>query len=153
MGVAPYAFRSRWDLPVERRRLWEVVQEALGAEDPIPWWGRVRVVGRDDGELHLVAESGLGYRLRFTIDQLELNRPDTMTFRATGDLVGRAVLRFVPVGRHRTLLLINWDVEVTRPWMRRTDAVLRPVFTAAHHVVMRQGERRLRRWLPGSVQL
>ncbi|MFD1858540.1 hypothetical protein EHW97_09340 [Aeromicrobium camelliae] len=97
-----------------------------------------------------MAESGLGYRLRFSIDQLELNRPDTMTFRAAGDLVGRAVLRFVPFGRHRTLLLIEWDVDVTRPWMRRTDPVLRPVFGAAHAMVMSQGERRFRRWLGDS---
>ncbi|WP_121794559.1 hypothetical protein [Aeromicrobium phragmitis] len=150
MEVEPYEFRSRWELPVDRAHLWNVVETSLAADDPLPWWNLVQVVGRDDGALHLMARSGLGYRLRFTIDDLRLRRPGQMTFTSTGDLVGRAVLRFVPVGRRRTVLLIDWHVEVTRPWMRRTDVVLRPVFSAAHAVVMRRGERRLRRWLGES---
>ncbi|WP_293786212.1 hypothetical protein [uncultured Aeromicrobium sp.] len=147
MAVAPYAFCSRWDLPIDRERLWGVVEASLRADDPLPWWDRVHVRGRDGDTLRVTAHSGLGYRLHFTVDELRLRPPEQMTFRSTGDLVGTADLRFVPVGRDRTLLLIDWHVEVARPWMRRADVLLRPVFIAAHAAVMRRGERRLRRWL------
>lgn len=147
MSVRPYALRSRWVLPVGRRELWDTLQFSLDSDDPLPWWDLVEVASRDSETMQLVAHSGLGYRLRFTVAELRLDAPETMHFSISGDLVGQAVLRFVPTSVGQTVLLIDWQVELTRRWMRYADPVLRPVFVASHSLVMRRGEHRFRRWL------
>src|SRR5690606_30992974 len=122
---APYALRSQWVLPVGRRALWDVVERSLHADDPLPWWGLVEAVGRDGEALLLVAHSGLGYRLRFAVDELKLDRPSTMRFDVDGDVAGTGVLSFVPTGPRETTVVIDWNVRLTRRWMQRCDPVLR----------------------------
>jgi hypothetical protein len=42
---------------------------------------------------------------------------------------------------------IDWRVATDRRWMRWTGWLLRPVFVAGHHLIMRQGEKNLNAWL------
>jgi hypothetical protein len=42
---------------------------------------------------------------------------------------------------------IDWRVATDRHWMRWTGWLLRPVFVAGHHMIMRQGEKNLNAWL------
>src|SRR5690606_37481232 len=99
-----------------------------------------------------VAHSGLGYQLRFAVNELKLDRPSTMRFDVDGDVAGTGVLSFVPTGPRETTVVIDWNVRLTRRWMQRCDPVLRPVFVTAHRVVMRRGERRLQRWLKSAAR-
>src|SRR5690606_31046513 len=43
-------------------------------------------------------------------------------------LVGQAALAFADDGADRTRVTIDWRVDVTVDWMRRTEWMLRPVF-------------------------
>ena len=147
MRARPYAFRSRWALPVRRDVLWDALLAQLESGDPLPWWGSVRAIGQAEDELRLEADTGIGYRLRFTVADLRIDRPEQLRFSADGDLRGRAVVRFVPALRGTTVLLIDWNVVATRRWMRWVDPLARPLFVASHAMMMRRGERRLAAWL------
>lgn len=142
-----YEFRSVWDVAEPPDRLWTTLQELLEQDDPMPWWDAVTVTDHRDDAIDLVARSAFGYRLRFTVHDLDLQPPRTMRFSSRGDLEGSALLTFAPAAAERTRLTIDWHVDVTRPWMVRSERVLRPAFEAAHGLVMRSGERRLNRWL------
>lgn len=157
----PYVFRTRWLVDEPPEPLWDTLEELLAQPDPMPWWGAVRVVGRgvDPGAagpgqgdvVHLEARSAFGYRLRFAVHDLELERPTAMRLNASGDLVGHAALAFAPVGPagspRRTRLTIDWRVVATPAWMRRGHLLLRPVVVLGHGLIMRRGERRLNAWL------
>ncbi|MCQ1946871.1 hypothetical protein [Arthrobacter sp. zg-Y1116] len=104
--------------------------------------------------------AALGYHLSITIHPTAAARPRIIEFDAGGDLAGTGRIRLFPVpaaapgnapgGAAQTRMDIDWRVRPTRPWMRLLTPVARPVFTAAHSLLMRQGERGLRRELAGS---
>lgn len=146
-AARPYHFRNRWSVEQEREDLWDALEELLASDDPMPWWRSVRVVDHRGDELDLVASSVLGYRLAFTVHDLQLVRPTSIRLRSRGDLEGHAVLTFTPAGNAATHVDIEWNVAATRRWMQRLDPVLRPAFVLAHGVIMRTGQRRLNRWL------
>lgn len=147
--VATYDFASTWLIECSRTQLWATLEEFLATDDPMPWWSAVRVQAHHGESIDLVTDSGFGYKLAFTVYDLCLARPDSMRFRATGDLVGTAHLDFYDRGLDRSQLDIGWHVEVTRRWMRISEPVLRPFFIVAHSLMMRRGERRLNIWLSG----
>jgi hypothetical protein len=144
---ADYVLRSRWRVQRSRQSLWDVLEALLATDDPLPWWPAVEVLGYDGDDLRLRASSHLGYALKFTLSDLRSHPPDRLTFRADGDLSGRGEVAFVDDGPSGSALEIDWRVDTSRPWMRRTSWLLRPVFVLGHHLVMRQGERRLNAWL------
>lgn len=146
MGRA-YEFRSVWDVAEPPDRLWRTLEELLETDDPMPWWDAVTVTAHRGEEIDLVARSAFGYRLRFTVHDLDLRPLETMAFRSRGDLEGHAQLEFTAAAAGRTRLTIDWHVDATPAWMVRGERVLRPVFVLAHDLVMRSGERRLNRWL------
>ena len=142
-----YEFRSVWDVAQPPDELWATLRDLLEHDDPMPWWDAVSVTDHRGEEMDLVARSAFGYRLRFTVHELDLRPPWTMSFRSRGDLEGSALLSFAAGRTGRTRLTIDWHVDATRPWMVRSERVLRPVFVGAHGLIMRSGERRLNRWL------
>lgn len=142
-----YEFRSDWDVAVPPAQLWRTLEQLLETDDPMPWWNAVTVTAHRGEEIDLVARSAFGYRLRFTVHELDLRPLETMAFRSRGDLEGHALLVFAPASAGRTRLTIDWHVDATPAWMVRGQRVLRPLFVLAHDLVMRSGERRLNRWL------
>ncbi|MCC3301581.1 hypothetical protein [Arthrobacter sp. zg-Y895] len=104
--------------------------------------------------------AALGYHLSITIHPTTAVQPRIIEFDAGGDLAGTGRIRLFPVPADtpgnapgdaaQTRMDIDWQVRPTRRWMRLLTPVARPVFTAAHSLLMRQGERGLRRELAGS---
>jgi hypothetical protein len=142
-----YVLVSRWHVARGRESLWDALDGLLSTPDPMVWWPSVDVIGYDGDDLHLRAASGLGYAVTFRLSDLEAQRPDRLTFRADGDLRGSGEVRFVALGPASSAMDIDWRVTTDRAWMRWTAWLLRPVFVVGHHLVMRQGERRLNAWL------
>lgn len=143
-----YVFRSRWDVPIGREALWDEVESLLSSSDPMAWWGSVETTHYDGQNLGARAASAFGYRLSFELTDLELKRPARLTFDSAGDLRGSGVVTFVDGEDGRTSAMdIDWRVEADRRWMRLTGWLLRPVFVAGHHLIMRQGEKHLNAWL------
>ncbi len=134
-------------MPCGRRELWPHVESLVASDDPMIWWPSVQVISSIPGRVALRTRSSFGYHLNFCLLDLVLEEPNEMRFAAEGDLVGRGVVTFADVGPDRTAMLIDWQVSAVRPWMRRTSWLLRPIFTVAHHVVMREGERRFSAWV------
>ncbi|MCW2831732.1 MAG: hypothetical protein JWP31_2424 [Aeromicrobium sp.] len=147
--TSSYVLVSRWEIACSRAELWDALEALLETPDPMVWWPSVTVNDYRDGELALQAASGLGYTVRFRLMHLQTRRPDSMTFTADGDLRGRGEVAFVDQGPAASVMEIDWRVVADRPWMRWTGWVLRPVFVAGHHLVMRRGERHLNAWLAG----
>ncbi len=144
---AGFEFRTTWDVPCGRRQLWKHLDALVDSDDPMIWWPSVQVTESRPGRVSLRTRSAFGYHLNFRLTDLVLLEPDEMRFAADGDLAGRGVVTFVDDGPGRTSMLIDWQVSMVRPWMRRTSWLLRPVFTVAHRLVMREGERRFAGWL------
>jgi hypothetical protein len=142
-----YSFASRWRISASRERVWLEFEELLEAEHPFVWWPGMHSERRGGEDIHVEAGSPMGYRLRFRLHDIEQTPMELVTLRSDGDLEGRATMRLAPVDEGHSTIDVAWDVDVTRPWMRRSGAVLRPVFVRAHDLVMRAGERGLNDWL------
>jgi hypothetical protein len=142
-----YVLVSRWRVDRSRESLWDVLEALLATSDPLPWWPSVQVTAYDGDNLDVRAASGLGYAVTFRLANLESQRPDRLTFTSEGDLRGTGEVRFVELGAQTSAMDIDWRVATDRRWMRMTAWILRPVFVAGHHIVMRQGEKHLNKWL------
>lgn len=151
MSAAGFRFESVWDVPCSRGQLWRHLERLLESDDPMTWWPSVQVTESIPGRLALRTHSRFGYRLDFCLTDLVLQEPERMTFAAEGDLAGRGQVSFAARGTDAAAMLIDWRVEASRPWMRRTSWILRPVFTLAHRLVMREGQRRFAHWVDAQT--
>ena len=146
-----YVFHSRWQVPLNRDALWDRVELLLSGDDPMIWWKSVEVTHYDGHNLGLRAASRFGYRLTFQLKDLEQSRPSRLTFSSEGDLRGSGEVTFVEGGDGGSCAMeIGWRVAADRRWMRLSGWLLRPVFVAGHHLIMRQGEKNLHAWLAQS---
>jgi hypothetical protein len=102
---------------------------------------------RGGPDIHVVAGSPMGYRLRFRLHDIVQTPIERVTLKSSGDLAGRASMDLRAVDDSRSTIDVNWQVDVTKPWMRVAAPVLRPVFVLAHDAVMNAGERGLNAWL------
>jgi len=143
MIAAEFRMLSEWHLPVAPERVWPV----LARVDAWPeWWPQVRsVVGIAPGDAHgcgaqhrVLWSSGLVYVVDLTLTTCEVDAPRLLRGRAGGDLSGegRWLLTAIPIG---TRVRYAWNVQPTRPWMRRASRLLGPLFAWNHHRVMRAG--------------
>ncbi len=144
---AAYALRSRWTVACSREELWDVLELLLATDDPMVWWPSVQVADYDGDAMHVRARSGLGYTLTFTLADLDVRRPDSLTFSSAGDLRGAGSATVARLGPSTCRMDIVWNVAAGRRWMRLTGWLLRPVFVAGHHLVMRRGQRHLNAWI------
>ena len=143
-----YVFRSHWLVPVPV----PTVFDTLAKLDEYPtWWKQVRSARPiDEVTCEIEVRSALPYSLRMTAHH---SRKDpaagVLEARLTGDLVGhsRWTVRDSPDGRG-TVLEFGEEVEVQRPLLRKL-AFVRPALRANHALMMRAGERGLRRHLAG----
>ncbi|NRQ50654.1 hypothetical protein [Aeromicrobium stalagmiti] len=142
-----YVLVSRWSVPLSRENLWDVLDELLATDDPMVWWPSVQVTAYDGDTMTVRASSAFGYALTFSLADLTARRPDSLTFTSVGDLRGSGDVTFADLGPRGCAMTIDWRVATDRRWMQVTGWVLRPVFVAGHHLIMRQGEKHLRAYL------
>jgi hypothetical protein len=142
-----YLLVSQWRVNLSRDALWDVLQALLETSNPLSWWPSVQVTSYDGDSLDVRAKSGLGYSVTFRLYDLQVHRPDRLTLSSEGDLRGSGEVTFVELGTESSGMNIDWRVSTDRRWMRWTSWLLRPVFVAGHHIVMRQGEKHLNEWL------
>ena len=130
-----------------RQQVWDVFEALVDGVDPFSWWPDLRVVRRDADEILVEARSVLGYRLRFRLHGLWAEPPGRLGFDSDGDLEGSAQIAIRSDGLRTSLVVIRWEVDTTRRWMRRSRPLLAPLFVIAHDVMMRRGHRSLCLWL------
>jgi hypothetical protein len=102
--------------------------ERVGARFDCEWHGRVR------------------FPVRFEFEVEEVSPPRLMRGRAAGAVSGTGTWRLFEEDGV-TALTYEWEVRLTRAWMR---AVPRPLLAANHDWVMRRGREGLARRLRGG---
>ncbi|MGQ0629805.1 MAG: SRPBCC family protein [Sporichthyaceae bacterium] len=143
-----YEFTSHWVVPAPPAAVFDTLARL---DEYGRWWPQVRRTrGIDEHTCEVEVRSLLPYSLRMTAHH---SRKDpaagVLEARLSGDLVGTSRWTMTPSRDGAgTLLRFGEDVEVARPLLRRL-AFARPAFRFNHAVMMRAGERGLRRHLAG----
>jgi hypothetical protein len=142
---ARYVFRSEWQLAASPD---DVYAALLDVASYPAWWPQVRAVRQLDGtsgEVH--CRSLLPYDLVFAIRR-EVEDPITRVLRArqSGDLEGWSQWS-ITAGAIGAVAVFDEDVVVGKPLVRRAGLLARPALRLNHSLMMREGERGLRRHL------
>ena len=149
--MASYRFLTTWLLEAPRQAVWDQLRDATSWPE---WWeGVVRVEELDPGDergrggRHTIEwRSRVPYPLAFEFRTDEVDAPRRMAGRAFGELEGTGVWRLMEDG-DLTVVLYDWAVQTTKPWMNVVAPLARPVFRWNHDLVMRQGGEGLARRL------
>ncbi|MBI4341784.1 MAG: SRPBCC family protein [Candidatus Omnitrophica bacterium] len=155
--MSAYAFVTRWRIRAPIDAVWAAV---FHAERWPEWWPglqRVEELAAGDGRYlgcgrRFVWKGALPYTLTVEMTTTRVEPPTLLESAATGELVGRGVWRLAPV-EGGTSVRYDWNVSPAKRWMRRLDLVARPVFRWNHDVVMRRGERGLKRLLETAASM
>jgi uncharacterized protein YndB with AHSA1/START domain len=141
-----YRFVDEWLVPASP----EWVYELLSCPRDYPaWWGDAFVRGEgDDGpaapgkRARLLTRGRLPYRLRWELTCVEAIAPSRLVSRIEGDFVGCGTWTLTEA-EGGTRVVLDWDVEVRKPLVRRLTPLLRPLFAWNHRWAMRRGEERI----------
>jgi hypothetical protein len=144
-----YVFRSEWQLAVSADAVYSALRDVAGYP---AWWPQVRSVRQLDDETGEVrCRSLLPYDLVFAIRR-DVEDPAALVLRAhqTGDLEGWSQWS-ITAAAGGAIVVFDEDVVVRKPLVRRAGLLARPALRFNHAVMMRDGERGLRRHLePGA---
>ena len=143
--MSSYVFRSEWRLAAPPERVYEVLADVERYPD---WWPQVRRARRiDDVSGELTCRSLLPYDLTFVMRRV-VEDPVRLVLRAelVGDLTGTSQWSLQPHG-DGALAVFDEDVSVGSGALRAASRLLRPALRANHDLMMRAGERGLRRHL------
>jgi len=151
IDATEFVLVSHWRIAAPRERVWNVLNDPTGWPQ---WWPYVASVEKlESGDA-----AGVGARYRFhwtsrlpyslTIETrvVEVDKPNTIRAKASGELDGEGTWRLHDDGTGTTVEY-TWRVAVTRAWMRLLAPLLRPAFAWNHNAVMAAGEAGLRRHL------
>jgi uncharacterized protein YndB with AHSA1/START domain len=157
MAANTYKFVDRWHIPYPIEMVWE----ALSLPEHYPtWWqgvylsARTLVDGSPDGagrQVAVVARGWLPYRLRFTIETLNLRKPHLIEFRASGDFVTDASRWLLKSEANGTRVTLEWNPRVEKPIVKFLSPILKPIFRWNHHWTMRRGQVQLASYLSAKT--
>lgn len=140
-----YRFRSEWELEAPRARVFEVLRKGESYER---WWPQVKRSARlSDGRYELVARSFLPYELRMALTESVIDEgAGVLEASLEGDLEGfsRWTLR---ERNGRTIATFDEEVVTHKRLLNVLSPVVKPLLRYNHTVMMRHGERGLKRYL------
>ena len=151
MASQQFNLVSEWRLAAPVDRVWA---ELMRPDDWPQWWRAVKRVetlaegdARGVGAIRrLTWGSALPYELTFEMRATRVEPMTVIEGRASGELDGTGRWTLTPDG-NGTLVRYDWQIEVTKPWMRTLAPLLRPAFAWNHNIVMGWGYDGLRRRL------
>lgn len=145
-----YRFMSEWRLDRPCDEVFHALQDLLSYPS---WWPEVKKVTMEDGSSATVAiRAMLPYSLRFQLDQQRVDAEQgVLQASMSGDLEGWSRWSIFP-GEGECLLKFEEEVRVNRPLLKALSPIARPLLRANHAVMMRRGERGLRRFLSRSSE-
>ena len=151
MAASAFHLVTEWQLEAPLERIWAL----LTAVDDWPsWWRAVKRVellepGDEDGVgalRRMTWKTALPYSLTFDMRSTKVEPMRRIEGRASGELAGVGIWTLRP-DASGTAVRYDWTIEVTKPWMRLSAPLLRPVFTWNHNAVMAWGHDDIRRRL------
>jgi uncharacterized protein YndB with AHSA1/START domain len=140
-----YRFRSEWELDAPRATVFEVLRKGENYER---WWPQVKRSARlSDGRYELAARSFLPYELRMVLTESVIDEgTGVLEANLEGDLEGFS--RWTLTEREgKTIALFEEEVVTHKPLLNTLSPLVKPLLRYNHTVMMRQGERGLRRYL------
>ena len=151
MALQQFNLVTEWRLEVPVDRVWA---ELMRPDDWPQWWRAVKRVetlaegdARGIGAIRrLTWVSALPYELTFEMRATRVEPMTVIEGRASGELDGTGRWTLTP-DENGTHVRYDWQIEVTKPWMRTLAPLLRPAFAWNHNVVMAWGYRGLRQRL------
>ena len=146
----PYELESHWRVPGAIGDVYAVLMD----DAALPrWWpeayAKVTVAAEGDAATgvgritDIVTRGLLPYDVTWRVEVLETGTPDLIRVRASGDVIGLGTWRLTQ-GDGVVDLRYLWRGRVGKPWMKRLEFLLKPVFVWNHNWVMRRGEQGLR---------
>jgi uncharacterized protein YndB with AHSA1/START domain len=145
-----FRFRSVWRLPAPAARVYAVLERA---EEYPRWWPQVREAHRlDEHSGTARIRSVLPYDLEITCYEARSDPgAKVVETELFGDMTGWA--RWTVTGGEDSasqagaVAVYEQQVELTKPLLRLLATPVKPLLRANHALMMRAGERGLRRWL------
>jgi uncharacterized protein YndB with AHSA1/START domain len=145
-----FVFRSEWRLPAPASAVYTVLADV---ETYPSWWPQVRKATRlDEVSGELTCRSLLPYDLVFRMHQ-EVRDAEGLVLRAsmTGDLNGTSQWTITADGGDATRAVFDEDVSVGSGLVHTAGRLFRPALKFNHDLMMRSGEKGLRKHLtPGG---
>lgn len=147
-----YRFVEEIYIPFPPEAVWDVLADPRLLPQ---WWKGVYLnveplepfEGPRTGKRYRVRARGfLPYRLNFTLEPTELERPSVIAVRTQGDLTGtwRCELHAVSLG---TRAVMTEEVLAEKPLLKLFTPVLKPLFTANHRWTTPRAESGLTEYL------
>jgi Activator of Hsp90 ATPase homolog 1-like protein len=151
MASNKYHFEDHWEVPFPIENVWEVLSRPR--EFPV-WWQGVYLSAepldhsstepRVGARVAAVARGWLPYKLHFTIETIELQKPTLIVFKASGDFEtdgSRWILaRNNNGGTH---VVLDWNPIVEKPIVKLLSPILKPIFRWNHNWTMIRGQRQI----------
>ncbi|GIW34617.1 cupin domain-containing protein [Meiothermus sp.] len=150
-----YHFYDRWLIPASIEQVWESITQI---ELYTQWWGQVydEVERLSEGHQNGVGartrvkvHGSLPYKLSFVVESVEMEWPQMLVVKTTGDLVGTGVWRLRSV-EGGTEVGYDWRPRAEFLLVRLLSPFLKPLFRYNHDWCMQQGEKGLLEWLAGA---
>ena len=140
--MARYHFVTDFTVTAERDWVWARLTDPT---DWPSWWKWLKRVDVHDagGEDHLGGRytyafgTALPYTLAFDMVVTAVDRPNSLTGIASGELQGSGHWRFSDAPGGGTRVEYVWLVETTKRWMNVIAPIGRPAFSWNHDVLMR----------------
>jgi hypothetical protein len=165
-----FDFNSTWHLPATPEDVWAKIAD-IDMSWP-QWWPHCsfaaplsRTEAKSNSQVdvlkattaYLNFKAHLGYTLTISIHPTQVVAPHEIDFDAGGHLNGIGRVTLTPENQGKaTCMDIEWRVHPTQRWMNLLTPIAAPAFTAAHALMMRQGEKGLIKALanqtPASVK-
>lgn len=140
-----YRFQTTWRIDASASDAFEVLNEI---ERYPAWWPEikdVRRIGEERAEVRIRA--ALPYTLHIQLQKEIADKPaGILRTSLTGDLEGWSSWSITPVAG-ACVLRFNEEVATTGSLMNAVAPIARPLFRLNHRLMMRHGERGLRRHL------
>ncbi len=146
---APYVFpyRGEFTFPLGPGRIWSILQRHERYET---WWSWMRELEVDGNPLEpgcvisFAVVAPIPFKMRLRLEVVESDTPNRLTVAVRGDLAGTGSL-ILDEGAEGCNTVVEWDVEINQPAMRRTSYVARPVLKWAHDRAIASGVAGFRR--------
>lgn len=152
---------SIWHLPATQDEVWAIIAD-IDMSWP-QWWPHcsfaaplTRTVPQSESQEDILKattaflnfKASLGYTLTVSVHPTKVVTPREIEFDAGGHLKGTGRVTLSPKAKgEATRMDIEWRVRPTQRWMSLLTPIAAPAFTAAHTLMMRQGEKGLLRAL------
>jgi uncharacterized protein YndB with AHSA1/START domain len=143
---AAYQFLDRWVIPHPVERVYAVVGDPL---DYPRWWSDVFVSAAGDhgppspgNKVTVVARGFLPYKLRFTLETIEIDEPTRIKSLLQGDFEGSGEWRLREEDG-TTIAELDWRPVVNKSLVKTLTPVLRPLFRSNHSWTMKRGQERI----------